>query len=186
VSDVGDCITFRDRWNIRVEEEDEDGDQNDLLIFSADIGNVSAEARRLNHVINLTPPSISDWFHTRKESMFFLFGYPKVANSADYDLSKVISNQYLLHGSFIGDSVSSDCYALAIENLLLLSTFDGLSGSPVFSLFTATAGSAQPTFCGIALRGTPSSGRVHILGSQTILAALNEVVATQQISGAHA
>jgi hypothetical protein len=177
VSDAGDCVTFKNRWNIRVEDEEEGGDQNDLLILQADIGNVTAAARRENHVINLTPPSISDWYETRKEAMFFLFGYHKIANGPDYDLSKVISNQYLLHGTFIGDSVSFGCYELAMQNPLKLPSLDGLSGSPVFSLFTGAAGTAQPTFCGLAIRGTASSGRVHILGSQTILAALDEAVA---------
>jgi hypothetical protein len=177
VADEGDCVTLTDRWDIRVEDEEEDGDHNDLLIFRADIRNVSPEARQKNQVINLTPPDISDWYETRNEAMFFLFGYPKSANCADYELSKVISNQYLLHGAFVGDSLSFGCYELAMQNPLKLPEFDGLSGSPVFSLFTGKASGAQPTFCGLAIRGTASSGRVHFLGSQTIVAALDEAFA---------
>jgi len=176
VSEAGDCVTFTNRWNIRVEEEEETGDQNDLVIFQADIANVSAAARGENHVINLTPPAISDWYGTRNNALFFLFGYPKLANGADYELSKVVSNQYLLHGSYVGDSLSFGCYELAVQNPLKLSSFDGLSGSPVFSLFTGSANAAQPTFCGLAIRGTASSGKVHILGSQTICAALDEAI----------
>ncbi|OAH97334.1 hypothetical protein A1353_23190 [Methylomonas methanica] len=162
VSEAGDCVTFTDRWNIRVEDEEENGDQNDLVIFQADIANVSVAAREENHVINLTPPDNSDWYGTRNNALFFLFGYPKLATGVDYELSKVISSQYLLHGAYIGDSLSFGCYKLAVQNPLKLTSFDGLSGSPVFSLFTGSANAAQPTFCGIAIRGTASSGKVHI------------------------
>ncbi|TPQ29074.1 hypothetical protein [Methylomonas koyamae] len=175
ISEAGDCVTFTNRWDIRVEDEEEDGDQNDLVIFQADIANVSAAARKENHVINLTPPDISDWYGTRNNALFFLFGYPKLGTGVDYELSKVISNQYLLHGSYIGDSFSYGCYELVLHNPLELSSFDGLSGSPVFSLFSGSADAAQPTFCGIAIRGTASSGKIHFLGSQIIFAALDEI-----------
>jgi hypothetical protein len=66
---------------------------------------------------------------------------------------------------------------LSVHNPLGISTFDGLSGSPVFSPFTGTKGAAQPTFSGIAIRGAASSRRVHILGSQTILAAFDGAAA---------
>jgi hypothetical protein len=178
VSEAGDCVTFKNRWNVHVEEEAEDGDQNDLIIFQADIANVSAAARRENHIINLTPPDLSDWYDTRNESTFFLFGYPKIENGADYGPSRVISNQFLLHGTYVGDSVSFGCYELAVQNPLKLGSFDGLSGSPVFSLFTGSNNGAQPTFCGLAIRGSASSNRVHFLGSQTIMAALNEAAVT--------
>jgi hypothetical protein len=177
VADAGDCVTLTDRWEIRMEGEEEDSDQNDLLIFRADIRNVSPEARKENHVINLTPPELSDWYETRENAMFFMFGYPKSATGPDYELSKVISNQYLLHGAFIGDSLSFGCYELAVQNPLRLAEFDGLSGSPIFSLFKGKESGAQPIFCGIAIRGSASSGRVHFLGSQTVYAALDEAFA---------
>jgi len=66
---------------------------------------------------------------------------------------------------------------MSVRNPLALPTFDGMSGSPVFSLSTQIGGSAQPTFCGMVLGGTPSSERIHFLGSDTILAALDAAYA---------
>jgi hypothetical protein len=175
MSAKGERLPLRTRWEIRV--EDEEGDSSDLIIFRADLGGLSKDTRRSNHVLHLTPPNVTEWFDDRHRSMFFLFGYPTAANAADYDRSQVIKNQYFLYGSFVGPSIAFGCFELSVTNPLSLPSFDGMSGSPVFCLCTTEGGSAQPTFCGMALRGTPLSARVHFLGSQTIIAALEEACA---------
>jgi hypothetical protein len=171
MSEAGERLPLRTRWRIRA--DDDDGDSSDLVIFRADLMGISKKTRRSNHLLHLTPPEVAAWFTIRDTAMFFLFGYPKVANDADYERSKVNMNQYLLYGSYIGPSISRGCFQMSVRNPLGLPTFDGMSGSPVFSLSTPIGGSAQPTFCGMALRGTPSSERIHFLGSDTILAALD-------------
>lgn len=85
---------------------------------------------------------------------------------------QVDKNQTLLHETYIGPSVSDGCFELAVRNSLALASFDGLSGSPVFSLRTTFWESTQPTFCGMVLRGTPGPERLHFLGSETILTAV--------------
>lgn len=175
MSAAGERLPLRMRWEIRVYSDegdcDENGDESDLLIYKADLSGVSEETRRSSYLLDLTPPNAVDWYDDRHESIFFLFGYPKFANGPDYEQSQVDMNQYLLQGSFVGPSVTDSCFEIGVENPLNLSTFDGMSGSPVFSLH-AVGGPTQPTFCGMALRGTSQSNRVHFLGSQTIIAAL--------------
>jgi hypothetical protein len=170
MSEAGERLRLLARWQINTGE---DGDSSDLVVFRADLMGISKKTRRSNHLLHLTPPSVAQWFPKRDSAMFFLFGYPAVANDADYERSKVNMNQFMLYGSYIGPSASSGCFQMSVKNLLALPTFDGMSGSPVFSLNTPIGGSGQPTFCGMVLRGTPNSERVHFLGSDTILGALD-------------
>ncbi len=157
MSAAGERLALRTRWEIRFHTEDAPSDENDddsdLLIYRADLEGISPETRRSNHLLHLTPPNASSWFETRDESLFFLFGYPTHANGPDYEQSKVVKNQYLLHGQYVGPSITDGCFEIQVKNPLNLSTFAGLSGSPVFSLRTSGE-PIQPTFCGMALRGT--------------------------------
>jgi hypothetical protein len=143
-----------------------------LVVFKADISGVSRGARRSNHLLHLTPATVSNWFDARATASFFLFGYPIPENQANYATAKVEMNQYFLNGSYIGPSPFDGCYEISVMNPPSLATFDGMSGAPVFSLNHSIGQASQPTFCGMALRGTPQSQRVHFLGSETILAAL--------------
>jgi hypothetical protein len=175
MSSEGERLPLRARWEIKIENEEEKDDSSDLIIFRADLAGISALTRRSNHLLHLTPPGVTEWFDDRFSSTFFLFGYPVAVNEADYENSRVIQNQCFIHGSFVGPSISFGCYELSVKNPLTFKTFDGFSGSPIFSLCTNNRGSTQPTFCGMALRGTVGSGSVHFLGSETIVAALEEV-----------
>ena len=171
VSPSGERLRLRERWNIRVEGGEHD--ESDLVIFRTDPSGLSTKTRRSNTLIDLTSTNVADWFDDRDTAVFFLFGYPKTVTEPDYERSKVDKNQTLLHGSYIGHSIVDGCFELSVQNPLALPSFDGMSGSPVFSLSTVLWGRAQPKFCGMALRGTTGSGRVHFLGSETILNALS-------------
>jgi hypothetical protein len=169
-SPTGERLPLRMRWELQVHNDDLDA--SDLLIFRTDLEGISKQTRQSNQLLDLTPP-VAEWFETRDSAMFFLFGYPKTANGADYERFQIDSNQYLLHGSYVGPSPSDECFEIRVRNPLGLQTFDGMSGSPVFSLNATIGVGAQPIFCGMALRGTATSQRVHFLGSRTILAALD-------------
>ena len=172
MSASGERLSLRKRWDIHVDDVDADADGCDLLIFSADVSGLSSKARRSNFLLDLTSPDVANWFDDRDTATFFLFGYPKAVTGADYERTQVDKNQTLLHGTYIGPSVSDGCFELSVRNPLALRSFDGMSGSPVFSLSTTLWQSTQPTFCGMALRGTPGSERLHFLGSETILTAV--------------
>jgi hypothetical protein len=183
LTETGERLPLSTRWIIRVHDDDgtvdEDSDMSDLIIFRADLTEVSPEARSSNYFVHLTPPEAVDWFDSRDESIFFLYGHPKVANYPDWERSKVIQNQYLLHGAYAGPSPFDGCFELSIENPLALADFDGLSGSPVFSLLKEYKSGIQPVFCGMALRGTAPSKRIHFLGANIIIAALEEAHASE-------
>ena len=54
-----------------------------------------------------------------------------------------------------------------------LSTFSGFSGGPVFALVKHSDSQGEIVLCGMALRGTTSSGLIHFLDRSVLLDALN-------------
>ncbi|MBW8365592.1 MAG: hypothetical protein K0M39_13680 [Rhizobium sp.] len=167
-------LRLSDWWHI--EDPKNDPDSSDILLIRADLTNVPKSIRKSNHLLHLTPPSVSEWFDDRYISRFFLFGYPSATNEADYAHSKLQLQQFFLPGRYVGPSIAHNCHELLIENPLNLSDFNGLSGSPVFCLRNEIAISRQPTFCGMAIRGSARSQRAHFIEASTILLALQEAI----------
>jgi len=170
-------LRLSDWWHI--EDPKNDPDSSDILLIRADLTNVPKSIRKSNHLLHLTHPSVSEWFDDRYISRFFLFGYPSATNEADYAHSKLKLQQFFLPGRYVGPSIAHNCHELLIENPLNLNDFNGLSGSPVFCLRNEIAISRQPTFCGMAIRGTASSQRAHFIEASTILLALQEAIEAQ-------
>ena len=171
-------LRLSDWWH--VEDDENEPDSSDLFLVCAELTNVPKSIRKSSHLLHLTPPHVSDWFKDRHSATFFTFGYPKVVNEADYAKSQIKTQQFFLRGTYVGPSVSGGCHELLLRNPLDLPDFNGLSGSPVFCLRNEVAAPTQPTFCGMALRGTSSSGRMHFLEASVILLALQEAVDAQQ------
>ena len=171
-------LRLSDWWY--VEDGENEPDSTDLFLVRAELTKVPKSIQRSSHLLNLTQPHVSDWFKDRHSAMFYTFGYPKVANEADYANSRINTQQFFLRGTYIGPSVAGGCHEILLKNPLELPDFDGLSGSPVFCVRNEIATPAQPTFCGMAIRGTSSSGRMHFLEASTILVALQEAINAQQ------
>lgn len=171
-------LRLSDCWY--VEDDDNEPDSSDLFLVRAELTKVPKSIRRSSHLLHLTPPQVSDWFKDRHSATFFIFGYPMVVNEADYAKSQINTQQIFLHGTYVGPSMADRCHELLLKNPLGLPDFNGLSGSPVFCLRNEIAAPTQPTFCGMALRGGASSGRIHFLEASVILLALQEAIDTQQ------
>lgn len=65
-------------------------------------------------------------------------------------------------------SPANYCFELNIEDAYSTYDFNGLSGFPVFSYPRTLKDSFHPNFCGMVLRGTKESGRLHFLDSRVI------------------
>jgi len=165
-------------WHVK--DDENEPDSSDILLVRAEVRDIPKSIRRSSHLLHLTPPNVTEWFEDRHNSTFFIFGYPTAVNEADYARAQIKTQQFFLHGTYIGPSVAHGCHEVRLQNPLALADFNGLSGSPVFSLRSEIAIPRQPTFCGMALRGSASSGRIHFLEASIILLALQEAIDTQQ------
>lgn len=159
----------------RFQGEPEHDDAADIFIARADASGLGGGTRRRSRLLNLTPPQMSHWSAGRHTSTYFAAGYPKTDTYADYDRQQLKYRPFLLYGNYINPGSVEGCHKLKFQNPHRLPSFDGLSGSPVFSIPTNIGIGSQPKFCGMLIRGTASSGIVHLLEAEVLLVALEEV-----------
>jgi hypothetical protein len=161
----------------RVVDSANNADSSDLFLAKVDFTHLPRRVRARARIIHLDPPEATLWFDERHTSTFFLVGYPSERNAANYELSQVLIAQVLVQGRYDGPAEAQGVHQLRLQNPLGLD-FDGLSGSPVFSMRHEVAAPAPLRFCGLAIRGSGASGLVRFLGSDVVRLALRE--ATEQ------
>ena len=167
-------VRIANSW--RVVDDANDEDSSDLYIVQADFGHLRRRIRAKTRLLHLDKPGATAWFDERHVSLFFLCGYPSDRNDADYENSKVNIAQVLVHGSYDAMAMANGVHTLRVTNPLGLD-FDGLSGSPVFSMRHELAAQAPLRFCGVAIRGSSASGLVQFLEAGVVLLALKEAIA---------
>lgn len=170
-------VATRNWW--RVAQDLDDPDSTDLFVLEIDPSSVNETVDRIGRAIDLSPQNTDAWKSERWESTFFVTGYPAIANNADYDRSQVKTAQVLLPGRYARPWKNGSCHEIICGNPQNLENFNGFSGSPVFSCLNTIAVAMPTRFCGIAIRATASSRRVHFLESSTIILALEEVAASR-------
>lgn len=154
-------------------DDAQDPDRADLLLVEVDPRNMKHKDRKASHAfeIDILP---TDWHSRRFDSQFFVFGYPKSHNEVDYEALTISTKQFLLTGKYLRATSSSDCHEIAVTNPLGLATFNGFSGSPVWSLPAAIGVRMAPIFCGVSIRGTARSGILRFVSSDVVRSMLDE------------
>jgi hypothetical protein len=155
-------------WN--VEDPLGDSDTADMFVMRTALAPLPPAIRNASRVLNLNIPSVWDWRGHAADSTFFVFGYPKSLTVVDYDDEKVDTSQALLAGRYVGPSLSDGCHALQMATPAEVESFDGFSGSPVLS----THPERGTRFCGIAIRGSAASGRMHFISSEFVMDVLDQ------------
>jgi len=148
-----------------------DLDFSDLVLVRIHLGNLMIAEQSQMHVIDLEKASDS-WRNAPFDHRFVLFGYPNESRKVDYDGFKIMSTQRILVARFSGAIPSSYCYELDIEDFNGVDDLNGLSGSPVISWSRTIGNHFHPSFCGMVLRGTKASGKVHFLDAGVLRKAL--------------
>ncbi len=100
-----------------------------------------------------------------------LVGYPSAINSVDYEEGTLNTARTVLSARYVGPGPSDHCHIAELDKAASLSSLDGLSGGPVFSIGSRDAGAPEepgPVMVGLMLRGTAESGRVHFLSASVI------------------
>lgn len=149
----------------------EDLDYSDLVLVRVHLSGLRIADQSRMHAIDLGKASDS-WRTAPFDHRFVLFGYPNESREVDYDGSKIVSTQRFLVARFSGASPASYCYELDIEDFNGVDDLNGLSGSPVISWPHPIGNHFHPNFCGMVLRGTRASGKVHFLDAAVLSKAL--------------
>lgn len=143
----------------------------DLAIMEIDMAKIVDAELGQASIIDLRLAS-GDWLSLPESSDFAVIGYPEEHSLVDYDQETIATQRVALQGRYLGPSSIPYLHELEILDTLSLATFDGLSGAPVFSWTWRSGRPAQISFCGMVLRGTASSRRIHFLDRSVLLDAL--------------
>lgn len=154
-----------------VPEEYVADDFMDLAVIEIDVSKIAHPELAQAHLIDLGR-ACGDWTSFPDRSSFVVLGYPEEHSFVDYDQEELATGRIALFGRYYGPSSLPYLHELEILDALSLSTFSGFSGAPVLAWTEQLGGPAQITLCGMALRGTPTSGRIHFLDRSVLLDAL--------------
>ena len=94
-------------------------------------------------------------------------GYPEDSRSIDYDRFKIRYRREAFAAEYRGPSVEQHCHELKIQDNSRLSSYNGLSGSPVFRMVTQGP-YVFPMLAGILLRGTVGSHTGFFVGADVV------------------
>ena len=136
---------------INIEEFDEFGDAP-LVAQDIEFGFLPAE--------ELTP-----------HAELWVIGYPAESNFIDYDCEQIKNTRSVMRATYQGRSIFDHCHIARIESSIHLSSYDGLSGSPVFYMRSQVTEGREilfPLFVGMLLRGTALSSLVHFVSASVI------------------
>lgn len=160
-------------WRVKVDPEDPE--TTDIVVIEADVSSVSKSVSSGGRVIDLTDPRNHEWRDQRWESVMFLMGYPTEINEMDYANLTFSAQQTMLAGAFAGPTRSRCCHKIRVTVRPPVTDFNGLSGSPVFSLESSVGQPHSAKFAGMVLLGTASSGLVRFVEAERILQVLSEM-----------
>jgi hypothetical protein len=162
-------LPFNESYLINAEGVD-DEDYKDIYALRVDLsefeenGDAPLTAQDIESGI-LAAESLSE------NDEIWIIGYPSESNFVDFDSCAIKNTRSVIRATYQGNSLSQHCHTARIETSINLSSYDGLSGSPVFFLKTVMDGEQQiqfPLFVGMLLRGTATSSLVHFVSSSVI------------------
>lgn len=110
-----------------------------------------------------------DWQADALTSRIFVVGFPNDHTGVDYDVHEVYGGLVEMEGTYAGPATTEGyTHKLTIPNTLGLTTFSGLSGSPVLMLKRAIGELDRFVLIGMATQGTPEAGNVLFVDQKVL------------------
>ena len=101
-----------------------------------------------------------------------VIGYPSDHAFVDPEDELIHTHRVVLNGRYAGRSSMPYVHKAVITDVHDLSTFSGLSGSPVFAVLKPPGQPPSAGLCGMAVRGSSSSNIIHFLDRAVLIDAL--------------
>ncbi len=171
--ETNESIPFKSCWVPHVNYED--SDCSDFILVRVELEKLIVAERSVMKVLDLERAS-DDWRSAPHEQRFLIFGYPTEACKIEYHENRIMTTQHLMFGNFVGCSPSGFCYELEVVDFNGVTDLNGFSGSPVLSVPRVFGNHIHPSFCGMAIRGTKESGRIHFLDIAVLRKAIEYAV----------
>lgn len=162
-------IPLKDVFFVPREEFSEDF--VDLAVMTIDVSRITQEDVAQATLIDLARAS-GNWIADSQNAEFVILGYPADHSFVDYDNQMLRTDRVTLHAKYVGPSISPHLYEVEISEPHELTTFNGFSGSPIFAWAPRPGVPTAPALCGMAIRGSSESGRIHFLDRSVLFDAL--------------
>ena len=146
-------------------------DYADLAVIEIDVAAIQHAELEQAHLIDMALVS-GDWLTHAQASEFVILGFPEEHSFVDYASEEIGTIRVAMVGRYCGPSSIEYLHELEIIDGPPLSTYSGFSGSPVFALSPQPDNGVRIVLCGMVLRGTSTSRRVHFLDRSILLGAL--------------
>lgn len=143
----------------------------DLAVIAIDTSRITQAEVAKATLIDLARAS-GDWEEQAQDAGFVIFGYPADNSFVDYEEKMLRTDRVTLHARYVGRSSIPYLHEIEVSEPHALTTFSGFSGGPVFAWARRPGIVPAPILCGMALRGSSLSGRVHFLDRSVLLDAL--------------
>lgn len=115
-----------------------------------------------------------DWIADAATSSFFIVGFPNDHTGVDYDVNEVYGGLIELQGIYSGPAaLDGYTHRLAIPDTFGLTTFSGLSGSPVLMLKRTIGEKDRFVLAGMAIQGTTQAGTILFV-DRTVITSIIE------------
>ncbi len=143
----------------------------DLAVIAIDTSRITQAEVTQATLIDFVRAS-GDWEAQAQHAVFVILGYPADNSFVDYDEEMLHTDLATLYARYVGPSSIPFLHEIEILEPHVLTTFSGFSGGPVFAWAPHQGVAPAPILCGMTLRGSSSSGRVHFLDRSVLLDAL--------------
>lgn len=157
MSPSGKLLPLKDSYSLHPELSTDDW--ADVAVYEVPLGaaQIKAPDARLIHLALAG----GDWQADALTSRIFVVGFPNDHTGVDYNVHEVYGSLVELEGKYVGPATTDGyTHQMTIPNTLGLTTFSGLSGSPVLMLKRTIGELDRFVLIGMAIQGTVQAGKV--------------------------
>ncbi len=97
-----------------------------------------------------------------------IMGFPAEVNGIEYDEKKIKNQRFIVSATWSKKAVMTNCHMININANNDLSSYSGLSGSPIFGIQKLSNTQSSAHLLGVMLRATKSSGTGYFLEAEGI------------------
>jgi len=169
-------IPFKRAYAVANRDEN-DLDYSDIVLIEIDGVQHRKDPKSDLKMLKLNTLSES-WALEPENHNYLIYGYSDSGRYIDYEEVEISGTQQAIGAEFYGESASTHSFKLKVKDSNGCEDYNGLSGSPIISWHKRTDIEWYPSFCGMVIRGTHSSGIFHFLDEYLIKHALEVAISS--------
>lgn len=166
-------IPINNRWKV-IHPQISESDYADISLLRVDKKQLNKEELNSLKAIDLDMKINARVTHSIGDGLI-LSGYPTDNREIDYEEAKLLQQRVIIEGEYDGISYDKHIHRINVQELGEATTFDGLSGSPVFRLDDAKNNKYDVNLVGLILRGGFKARKLYYVDTIVLYNMLNKI-----------